>query len=440
MIQFGGLVSGLDTTSIVQSLVNLERNSIRRLEATRQQMQGALSAYSTLRSRLSDLTSVLEDMSDIDSFGKLSATSGDDGVLTATVSGEASEGVYEIEVQSLAAASKTRSDTFADKDTAGLFGTGTLTIGVNGVNTDITVDGSTTLTTLKDAINASGADVTASIVKSDAGFTLIVNGKSTGAANAVSFTEGGSLSLNLDELANQLNTAADATILIDNLFTVTSADNTLDDVLEGVSLSLKDTNVGDTVTLDIARDTESQVQAFQDFVDRYNAVISFVNQVTTPAQVGQTGQLINDSTLRGLRTRLQGVLQSAIPTGTNFEAASQIGFKTNANGTLTLDAAKLQDALSDDYNGVLNVFAKQSDGLAALFDAAIEGYTSSGGLLDSREDGLNDRIKDLNRRVDDQERRIDAYQARLEAQFLAMEQAISQLQNQSAAFSQAFGQ
>lgn len=433
-IQFGGLVSGLDTTSIVQSLVSLERLSITKLERSKQEMQSALSSYSSLRSRISNLTDLLEDMSDINSFGKLAATSEDDSVLTATVNGEASEGVYEIEVQSLATASKIKSATFADKDATGLFGTGTLDIDIGGDITSITVDGTTTLSTLKDAINTSGADVTASIVKSDAGYTLILNGKSTGLSNTISITEGGTIALDLDEPTNVLAIAGDAVIEIDGTFTVTSSDNSLEEVLEGVTLELKDTNVGDTVLLEIDRDTESQVQTFQDFVDAYNDILSFINNNVNPAQTGQTGQLIGDSTLRGLRSQMQKALQSVVATGSDYTSLSQIGIKTTSTGTLSLDQSDLEEALATDFTGVLNVFALDSTGLAAVFETTLESYTDSGGVLDSREDGLNARIKDLNSRIDSQERRIDAYQSRLEAQFLAMEQAIAQLQSQSQTF------
>lgn len=430
-VAFGGLASGLDTNSIISQLVNIERGSVRRIEARRADAQASLSAFNELGTKLTALRDLAKTMSSADDFGKLSTSSSDESILVASATGDAAQGSYAVEVEQLAKNSKSMSDSVADKNVAGLFGEGTLTISIGGEDFDIDVDGATTLSTLKDAINASGAEVVASVVNDGAGFRLFVAGKKTGTDNAVSFSESGTLSTNLDDVGNVLSTAQNAQIKLDGALTITSQDNILDDVIEGVTLDLAKAEIGTVVNVEIKRDTESQVEAFQAFADSYNDIVKFVNQKSRPSEVGTRSPLYGDPTMRSVRSQLRGLLQTSVPTGSEFQSLAQVGFETNTDGTIKLDTDDLEAALSKDFQGVLGLFTAEGTGLASQFETTLDSFLDLDGLLDGRKDGLNSRMKDLNRQIDTQNKRVDKFEARLQKQFLAMEQAIQQLNTQS---------
>lgn len=430
-VSFGGLASGLDTTSIIQQLVNIERGSVRRIEDRRADTQAVLSSFGTLGEKLTSLRDIVKTMSEANEFGKLNTTSSDESILTASATGDAAQGSYTVEVEQLAKNSKSMSDSFTDKDVSGLFGEGTLTISVGGEDFDIEVDADTTLSSLKDAINASDADVVASVVNDGGGFRLFVAGKETGTDNAVTFSESGTLATNLGDPGNVLSTAQDARITLDGALTITSQDNLLEDVIEGVTLDLAKAEPGTEVNVAIERDSESQVEAFQAFADAYNDVVKFVNTSTRPAEVGTRSPLFGDPTMRTVRSQLRTLVQSVVPNDSEFGSLSQLGFETKTDGTINLDTDDLKEALASDFQGVLSVFTKAEDGLAAKFESTLDGFLDLDGLLDGRKDGLNRRIKDLNRQIDTQNSRVDKFEARLRSKFLAMEQAVQQLNTQS---------
>jgi len=432
-ISFGGLASGIDTQSIVSQLVSLERNSVRNLELKRAQAEQSQNAFNTLSSRLEKLRTAVTSMQDIDTFGKLSVGSSDESVLTASSSGTATPGTFSVEVQSVAKAQKTMSAAFADTTQTGLFGEGTLTIGVGADDAvDITVDATTTLSSLKDSINSSGADVFASIVNTTEGYRLVVAGKTTGASRAVSFTEGDTLGLDLDVPANTFQASSDATLVVDGVLNISSESNTISDAIEGVTLDLRKANVGEQVEISIERDTEAQAESVQEFLDSYNDVISFIDSQTRTTTIGQRGPLINNPTMLGVKRQLQRVLQSTVATGGDYTSAVNIGISTNASGRLELDKESLTDALATDFEGALSIFTFNDTGLADLFEDSIETLIDVDGLIPKQTSSLSSRVKDLNSQIDRQNARVDRYEERLKARFLSMEQAISSLNNQSA--------
>ena len=430
-VAFGGLASGLDTNSIISQLVNIERGGVRRIEARRADAQASLTAFSELGDKLTELRELMKTMQEGNEFGKLSTSSSDESILVASATGDAAQGSYGIEVEQLAKNSKSMSESFTDKDVAGLFGEGTLTISVGGVDVDITVDGDTTLSSLKDAINASGSEVVASVVNDGGGFRLFVAGKSTGTDNAVTFAESGTLSTNLGDPGNVLSVAQNAQIKLDGALTITSQDNILEDVIEGVTLDLGKAEIGSEVTVEIERDSERQVEAFQAFADAYNDVVKFVNKKALPSEVGTRSPLYGDPTLRAVRSQLRGLLQTQVPNGSQFESLAQVGFETKSDGTIKLDTDDLKEALATDFKGVLSIFTTDGTGLGDKFENTLDQFLDLDGLLDGRKDGLNRRMKDLNRQIDTQNSRVAKFEARLQKQFLAMEQAIQSLNTQS---------
>jgi flagellar hook-associated protein 2 len=437
-IAFGGLASGLDTNSIITQLVALERRSVQKIEAKKSDAETAIATYATVSTRLGNLQTLLEDMSEVKELGQLSIGSSDEDVLTAQSTGTATPGVFSIEVTKTAAFHKTMSNEVAAADQAGLFGEGTLsiTVGSDAV-VDLAVDATTTLADLKGQINNSGADVFASIVNTGSGFRLVVGSKETGSDEQITFGESGTLTLGLTDANNVLSVADDAEVIIDGKMTITSKTNTVSEAIEGVTLELKASDVGNPLTVTIARDMDAQVKKFQEFVDGYNSIVAYINAKVTPPKPGTTGGLINDSTLKSIKSTLAEKLRTVV-SGLTFETTSTIGIKTERDGTISLNSEDLKGALSKDFSGVLNLFAQKNTGFADVMNSAIKSMVGLEGLLPSRKSSLDRSIRTLNDNIDSQNRRVSSYQARLVKQFTAMEQMVSQLNSQAGYLQSAF--
>jgi flagellar hook-associated protein 2 len=429
-ISFGGIASGMDTNAIINGLVGIERQAVRRIESRRSETQQAVSTFSALRGKLENLQDLASKMSDAKTFGRLASQSSDEAVLTTSAEGNADTGNLNVLVERLAKADKVMSNRVSDKSQSGLLTPGSLelTIGDDVFEFNITED--TTLEDLKDAINTADADFSASIINDGEGYRLTVGGTETGLDKSVGIRELGGSSLGLDDPGNVLSQAQDAQILVDGQLTITSGSNTFEDVMEGVTLDIHKTS-DEAVDVSIERDEEGQAEAIQEFVDAYNDVTSFIDGQIRPADVSQRAMLHNDSTMRSIRNQLRETLRSVIPNGSDFNSATRIGLETTTTGELKLDKDKLEDALAADFSGVLSVFTKDSSGLADLFDKAIDVMIEDDGLIENRTDGLNRRVRDLNKRIDGQNRRVDSFEARLRTQFQAMERMISDLNTQS---------
>lgn len=200
-----GIISGLDTTSIVDAIIEFERQPAVLMENEVSEKQAIISAFQSLQAKFIGLNSSLLELSKSSSFEKSAINVSDEDVLEVTADGRVSTAIYDMQVLALARNHQIASQGISSDD-ASSFGTGTLSINVgdgSSVTIEITEDNNT-LTQIKDAINDSDANVTASIINDGSSsnpYRLIISAKETGADNEieiVSNLEGGSTSLNFD--------------------------------------------------------------------------------------------------------------------------------------------------------------------------------------------------------------------------------------------------
>ncbi len=224
---------------------------------------------------------------------------------------------------------------------------GTRTDG-SSVSVDVTVDGSTTMQNVLDAISANGTGfgvaghgVTASV---DAQGRLQIADSAVGDSKlSLTATDdragGGTLDFGATNIATagramQLAAPSDAQVRIDGV-TVSRSTNTISDALAGVTLSLQHAEVGTTVSVDVARDTDSVVNSLKSLATAYNAVSTYVS-----AQTAASGALPYDSSIRGTLTNLRNSLLGGIAglNNSTYTTASMIGLSLDKNGVLSVDA------------------------------------------------------------------------------------------------------
>jgi flagellar hook-associated protein 2 len=432
---FSGLATGIDTSSLIQQLVQLERRPIDVLADKQTDLNKMSGRLGTIRTQLDNLKSAAQTVDSRSEVLFSKASSSDDDALGVKATGGAALGTFTVEVTELAASERTYSNPMAAKNQIGLFGTGNLRIGIGSVNKDITVEANDTLETLASKINSSGAAVRAAVVYSGTEYRLQVSGNETGEANAITFTETGT-TLGLDDIDNQIVAAADSEFIIDGFLTVRRGSNSVSDALTGVTFELKEKDTG-PVTVTVSRDSDALKGAITKFVDSYNAVTRSINAefaFTGQARVGDS--LSGDSALRGLQTRLRNVASTTIEDfASPLNRLSGIGITTGRDGTLTLDATKLQSALESDPEGVskLLVGDESSDitGMMEHFTNLVTEYTtSSTGILASRIKSYNDRVRDIDKQMANMELRLDKFEENLRLKFANLEEIVSGLQSQ----------
>src|SRR5262245_25424645 len=94
--------NNIDFKSIIDLIIQSERQGVTRLETQKKAEQARLAQYGTLSSTLSSLESALAPLGLPTAFGSLTSTSSDATVLTTTATSEASKGSFTINVVSLA--------------------------------------------------------------------------------------------------------------------------------------------------------------------------------------------------------------------------------------------------------------------------------------------------------------------------------------------------
>lgn len=439
-ISFGGLATGLDTNAIISALLAVEQVPIDMMIQNKGVYQSKISAFDTFKSHLDALQSAADDLKEDTDFKVFSVTSNMEDVVTGTASKYAIAGNYTIDVTSLATYDQWASDGLSSSDVS--VGSGTLSITVAGVQTDITIDpGEDTLTEVATAINASDAEVTASVINTgDPGgnpYKLVITGKDTGVTNTVTIDtsglSGGTEALVfIDDQDHHIQTASNAEFTINGI-DMQRETNDITDAMPGLSFTLTGTTeVGSPATLTVEVDQDKIVGKIKSFVDAYNEVVNFVNKHNTFDETMESGGLLMGESML---TMVLGKLQSKLTPeweagGDEVQILAQIGIEFENDGTLKLTESDLKSGIADHFDDVVDMFTE--DGFGDQIDAYLEEYTKFAGLIDSKKDSFESIIKDLDEQIVKAEYQLDEYEASLVKKFAALESLMSGLQAQQA--------
>lgn len=443
-----GIGSGLDIGGLVSQLVAAERAPVEnRLNTNQVKVQAKLSAYASLKSSLSTFQSSLNSLKDSGLYENRKAVLSNKELFTVSTTSAADVGSYSIQAQQLASRHKIASTAYTDSATA--VGTGSLDISINGESFSVTVEaGNDSLAAIRDAINNAPGNVgvSASIVNDQDGSHLVLTSKETGADNAitVAVTTGvddtgdlGNLAFDPEAEGNPMTVkqaAQDAILIIDG-FTANSASNTFDNVIDGISLTLKGTEPGQAHKLDVNLDDSKVKTAVQQFVTAYNSlrnVISKLNSYNPDTQVA--GLLQGDSTTSRLSAQLRTALTATINNAnSDLDTLAEIGITTNfENGNLKIDNNKLDGLLASSFDSFGALFAGDN-GFAARMAGISEGYTRFEGILENRSNGLESQLDRISDQRETLNRRMISIEARYQAQFTALDGLLGEL-NQTSNF------
>jgi len=157
----------------------------------------------------------------------------------------------------------------------------------------------------------------------------------------------------------ELVAGADASIIVDGV-TTTSDDNTVDDVISGVTLNLLKADIDTTVTLNIDRDIDTIMEKISAFVDAYNEVASYIQQQQSYDKDEEEtgGILFGDGTLTSVKSDLTSTLiQTVWGVSSEYSMMGLVGINVDNEGQLSIDTEKLQGYLKTNFNDIKNLFS-----------------------------------------------------------------------------------
>ena len=385
-----GVGSGLDVETLVSQLVLADiQPAEQRINSSEATYQAEISAYGVVKGALANFQNAASSAAAASEYRAKTATTTQFSDVTAEAGIGATVGEYEISVSALASSQSLASSSFvATSDTVG---TGTLTISVgtstynsssdsvdsfvakNGVSdVTVTIDSSNnSVAGVRDAINASGAAVTASIVNDGSGYRLVLKSNQSGLENAVNISVADTGDSNntdangLSRLAfntsvtnlDQTKAASNASLTVNGL-AVSSSSNSVTKAVDGLTFSLKSTT-SSPVTVTVANDTAKAKAAFEGFVNEFNELTKTLNSLTAyNADTSQGSLLTGDSTLRTLSENIRSYMNASISNGSSYSTLAELGVTTKVlDGTLEIDGVKLQAVLDSDPADIARVLA-----------------------------------------------------------------------------------
>lgn len=384
-----GIGSGIDTKELVNSLVAAQRDTkIQELTAKNEKISAQISALGQVKNGLSAFSTALAQLVGGGSLSTQPTSSDSTAIAVSKIAGQSvSRTPTTVEVRQLASAQVLTSGTVTDP--AAPVGKGTLAITLGTATTsggamtgftagaaspiEITIgDGDNSLVGVATAINKAKAGVTATVVNDGAGARLVLKG-ATGDAAAfrIDVAEDAAapglsrFAFNPDSATMALGQAAqDSIIAVDGL-AIRRSGNSINDVVEGVTLDLKSAVPGVPVTIGSARPTEAIGQAVKDFVDAYNELRAILSKETT----GEDGILKGDAGARQVMRMLSGLTSTALTASGTPSTLAEIGVRTNRDGTLSVDTARLNAVLAsapDQVEALFNPSQSSSNPLVAI--------------------------------------------------------------------------
>lgn len=467
-ISSAGLGSGLDVNSIITQLMAVEKTPLTLLQDQATDLNAKLSSFGKLQSNFSTMRDKANALISPTLWSGTTATSSDTSVAKVSTSSTASVGSYALEVSRLATGQSVTSSTLASSSAT--LSAGTLTIelgtwtggteangwtpsgfdaksGASAVSIDI-ADGATSLSAIRDKINAAGAGVVASIVNDASGARLSIRSKDTGAENAFRITateavDDGDAATGLSALAydplagNSAMTRttragnAEATI---NGIAVSSSSNTLTNVIDGLTVTLQKTTAANTPTqIDVTADTASIKTAITDFVSAFNTVASYIRTQTAYNAESKTGgTLQGDQGTLAIQNQLRAVLNQGSTASSKYSRLSDIGISMKSDGTLEVSTTKLDNALAGDLGELKKLFATdgsdtESSGFVRRFKRLADAALGAEGTFETRTNSIKTNVTRNSKSQEAMQLRLDQTEARLRKQYTALDTTMSKL-------------
>jgi flagellar hook-associated protein 2 len=299
------------------------------------------------------------------------------------------------------------------------------------------------------AINASNRGFKAQLVNdggSSLPYKLMITG-ATGSTEGFALSSTSSTPLSFATPAGY--TASDALLNVDGI-SYQRKSNAITDIVPGLTLNLTAASSTPATVL-IARDATDIKTKLTSLVTAYNDFNDIVNQTTDPKSTLDTygATLVGDSTVRMVRQQMRALIFGTSSTpGTSIKTLGDLGYSIDQKGVLSLDSAKLDTVLNNNYADVvklftggynkLGVFSTAPAGIAGDAVKKLTSLLAKTGPLTTKSDNANTENAKYQARLDKLQVRMDALLARYQKQFASMDSLVGSVNSQKTSLKSTF--
>ena len=454
-----GLVSGLDTASIISQLMQIEAQPQQALKTKQTVTQSLVTALQSLNTKVASLGSAATRAAPASSWQALAASSSDSSV-TATATGTGQPTALTFRVDQTA---QNQTSLLSAAAAGGLLSgqAGTLTfVGAGGSVVPVSVAAGATPQQVADAINGASAGVSAVAIQVSGGYQLQLSSGTSGAAGAFQVYSGtvtkaadGTLDTSAATALSltTVRAAQDAQVTLwpgvmgpdGQPMTMTSSTNTFTGAVAGLSFTVSQPTTSD-VTVSTARDDTALTKLGSDLVGQLNLVLGEITSQTKSTSTtnadGSTslspGVLGAESDVMFLQNAVSTAGSGAVTYNGGLVSPSSVGIVVNSDGTFTFDQNAFAASLAADpakTQAVVTAVAQRVQSVATAYSDPIDG------LLTSNITQQQSTVQQLGDQISEWDVRLALRQQSLEQQYSAMETALSTLQSQSSYLSSVLG-
>ncbi|HWP95346.1 MAG TPA: flagellar filament capping protein FliD [Syntrophomonadaceae bacterium] len=468
--RLSGMASGIDTSSIVNSLVSVQKQStVDPLTQKKQILEWEQGDYRTVNTKLLALQNSAFDLTLQGTFNAKKVSSANETALTATASAAAVNGTYSIQVESLASGVSEESTPTVDSSYTYSGSDQSFTLTGKKGSATITVTSGDTISSIVGKINDqySLTGIKATYDSGQNKFYLMTT--DTGSNAKIEVTDTDNFLSSVLNVNTTSQTGKDAKIKFNGGSEMSFSSNQF--TFNNISFNLKQS--GQTTNVTVGTDTDAIYNKIKAFVDAYNNVLSDISgrlsetryrdykpltddqkksmtdtQITQWTDKAKSGLLRGDSLLINASSDIRSDAMGQVSglSDSTYTSLSSIGINTENyedNGKLVIDDDTLKAALAANPEAVMNLFTTKGTGSTDTMGIAQRVYAdaksnislikdragSAADLYDSS--NLGDEMRELDNRTTTANDRLTAYETRLWAQYDAMETALEKLNSQS---------
>lgn len=406
-INFTGLGNGTDFNQLIDGLVDVEMNRVRRLQRWRASWETKNEQFKSLNTQMLTLKTSLENFNTINEFMAKTVTTNDSTRLTATANSSAQEASHTIEIGQLATTDVHITASGVSDLSSSITNT-TTAFTFSYAGTSYTISNISAGTTLEGFVNIinnhadSRSRIRASTIFDGSVYHLQLNGLDQGGDNQLVISSAGDIIFNASDF-NETQNAVNSQIRVDGFPSaaggwIERSTNSINDVITGITLNLQDAAVGTEVKLNVNTDESKIKDNIVKFVEQVNIVRAQIQSITEVDEEGEGSILTGNYGVDMVAQNLKNITadmglgfmnwdQDTL-SGDKFTALSQLGITTDAEegsvtyGLLKIDEEELDAALKEDPQAVAELFAAdhlgESQSPDFTFESLIDDTTKAG--------------------------------------------------------------
>jgi flagellar hook-associated protein 2 len=424
-ITITGLATSLETESIIEKLMEVEKMPKTRLEIKEGQVKARETALQGILTKMQELQTSLQNLSSPTLWEEVQTASSSSTAVTAELNGGAGAGGYQVEVSQLArAAQKTYAFTESAEPSTLTIGGQTIELGPGA--------------TLAEAVQKINSNHETGVAAVAVGGKLVLSSRTTGAEATITAEGSG-----IEEEAAKAKAGLNAIYTVDGVEGA-SATNVLDEAIPGVTLTISAVTSGPTTinVTELAPSTTAVAEKVKAFVSAYNSAVEMIESkleeehINNPStqEEANKGVLRGDAALNDLLIDMRSALSESglakLGVTTGAPSASVTASSASVKGLLVFEestlTALLKSAPAEAREAISGV-----GGFTTVLEPIVNETTAPTGGISERVSAATTESALLREEMTALEERLTLREERLHAQFTAMETALEKSKSES---------